>query len=71
MRVSQILSPLVLAACCAALPSHVPHRIHEKRNDGFTLWKRGQKVNGSAILPIRIGLTQSNLHNGYDHLMAV
>ncbi len=30
-----------------------------------------QRVNGDAIIPIRIGLRQSNLHMGYEKLMEV
>lgn len=47
------------------------HVVHEKRSEASSPWVKGPKVDKDAILPIRIGLTQSNLENGYDHLMDV
>jgi len=48
-------------------PSHVVHERRQPRNtDG---WKRADRADPVAILPIRIGLTQSNLDLGHDLLM--
>lgn len=49
--------------------------LHETRSDlhhsSSSKWKRGMRVDGDAIVPLRIGLTQTNLHTGYDRLMEV
>lgn len=46
-------------------------QLHEKRGSTPKAWKRSGRVHHDAILPIRIGLTQSNLENIYEHLMDV
>lgn len=46
-------------------------QLHEKRSSTPKAWKRSERVHPDAILPIRIGLTQSNLENIYEHLMDV
>ncbi|KAF2152969.1 subtilisin-like protein [Myriangium duriaei CBS 260.36] len=70
-------SPLFAAAaaavtCVTASPVHAPHAIHEKRSivpHGWTKQRAG--LNKDAVLPMRIGLTQSNLDKAYEHLMDV
>ena len=56
---------------CEAVPTPSTYAVHEKRSSIPRLWSRGNPVDGDAILPIRIGLTQSNLENGEAHLMDV
>lgn len=51
-----------------ALPT-TGHVVHEKR--GFALNYDRIRLDSDAIIPIRIALRQSNLHNGYDQLMDV
>ncbi|KAJ4856853.1 pro-kumamolisin, activation domain-containing protein [Trichoderma breve] len=34
-------------------------------------WKRGNRLDPDAIIPLRIGLVQSNVHLGYEKLMEV
>jgi tripeptidyl-peptidase-1 len=65
------------ASSTLALPSN-SHVLHEARNptpvgesNTHHQWKRGNRVHSEAIIPLRIGLTQSNLHMGYDKLMSV
>jgi tripeptidyl-peptidase-1 len=43
--------------------------LHEKRSNA-NLNDR-ERVDGDAVLPIRIALAQSNLENGYDYVSAV
>ncbi|UKZ82800.1 hypothetical protein TrVFT333_010598 [Trichoderma virens FT-333] len=52
--------------------------LHETRNPTGTSqvnshrqWKRGDRLDRDAIIPLRIGLVQSNMHLGYDKLMEV
>ncbi|KAF4625037.1 hypothetical protein G7Y89_g13133 [Cudoniella acicularis] len=66
--------PIVLAAfanLCVAVPTPSSYTLHEKRSALPRLWVRGDRVSRDAILPIRIGLTQMNLDDGYAHLMDV
>ena len=62
---------LFAAALVAAIPTS-PAVIHEKRNfsrqPGLD---HRQRVDAAAIIPLRIGLVQSNLEDGYAHLMNV
>lgn len=65
-----------LAAFAAAVPAAVPHLdyvVHEKRDLDATskTWVKRSTVPVGRALPIRIGLTQSNLDEGHDMLMAV
>ncbi|MCJ1355544.1 MAG: hypothetical protein MMC33_005536 [Icmadophila ericetorum] len=54
-----------------AAPAPATHALHEKRDAPPADWIKSARVEGSAILPMRIGLTQTNLENGYDYLMEV
>jgi tripeptidyl-peptidase I len=58
----------VLAAVANAAPAFVKHVLHEERVSPLSDWVKGDRIEGSAILPVRIGLTQSNLDNGHDFL---
>lgn len=60
---------LAIAAIANAAPSSVKHVVHEKRNAPPSDWVKGSRLEGSAIVPMRIGLTQTNLDNGYEYLM--
>lgn len=52
-----------------ALSISTSHVLHEKRS--ATLPHKRERVNGDAIIPVRIGLRQSDLQSGYDRLMDV
>jgi tripeptidyl-peptidase-1 len=62
---------VALVAWCEAVPTPSLYAVHEKRSSIPRLWSRGGRVDSDAILPIRIGLTQSNLEHGEAHLMDV
>lgn len=47
----------------------IPHVLHEKRS--VPALNKRERVHSEAIIPLRIGLEQSNLDLGYDHLMKV
>lgn len=69
------LSPAVVAAfaaLCAAAPL-VPgtHVVHEKRMTLPPAWVQGNRVEKSALLPVRVGLKQQNLHKGPGYLYDV
>ncbi|KAH6681702.1 peptidase S8/S53 domain-containing protein [Halenospora varia] len=61
----------VLFAVAAAVPASLKHVLHEKRDVPASDWVKSGRVEADAILPMRIGLTQTNLNNGYDYLMDV
>ena len=74
-----MLLPVFAAAAAAAfatlsnaLPTSANHVVHEKRS-GSSSWSpmQGVKPDRRITLPVRIGLTQSNLHRGDDILMEV
>lgn len=63
-----------LLSLCGAIPSTSTYVLHEKRDHMMTpvhvkMAKRSKIAN--TMLPIRIGLTQRDLHLGYDHVMDV
>ena len=60
------------ATVASALPTSANHVVHEKRS-GSSSWApmQGTKPDGRITLPVRIGLTESNLHLGEDILMDV
>ena len=60
------------ATLATALPTSANHVVHEKRS-GSSNWSPMQdaKPDGRITLPVRIGLTESNLHRGDALLMDV
>lgn len=61
-----LVNSSLLTAVVSFSTSHV---LHEKREVSLT--HKRERIDGDAIIPIRIGLKQSNLHTGYDRLMEV
>jgi tripeptidyl-peptidase-1 len=57
-----------LAALSSAAPFTIKHVVHEERVKPPSEWIKTSRIESSAILPIRIGLTQSNLHKGPEYL---
>lgn len=48
-------------------PSHIVHERHEPRHTEG--WTRAERADQDAILPMRIGLKQSNVDLGHELLM--
>jgi tripeptidyl-peptidase-1 len=67
------LIALLVAFCgcldATAIPPH--HEVHEKRETLHPRWTKQKRVEPRKLLPMRIGLAQSNLDKGYEHLMDV
>lgn len=59
------------AAVCFAVPAPVSHIVHEKRDFISPKWVKRGRLYSESTLPVRIGLTQSNLHLGHEYLMDV
>ncbi|KAK3647834.1 Tripeptidyl-peptidase sed1 [Elasticomyces elasticus] len=55
---------------CIAAPTGLNHVLHEKRTVS-NHWQKGERVHGDVKLPMRIGLTQSNLDRAHEMLDAV
>ncbi|PQE18973.1 hypothetical protein CJF32_00010051 [Rutstroemia sp. NJR-2017a WRK4] len=71
VRFLSLLAFVVLVARVSALlvPRH--HEVHEKRETLHPRWTKRDRVESHKLLPMRIGLTQSNLDDGHDHLMRI
>lgn len=69
MIFTQLAAVSVLATLAVtAAPSPARHVLHEKRQRPSADWVKGARIESSAVLPIRIGLTQTDLHKGPDYL---
>lgn len=62
---------IALATLIAALPSQSKHVLHEKRDGPMRNWVKRSRVSGASTIPVRIGLTQQNLHRADDLIMQV
>jgi tripeptidyl-peptidase-1 len=65
---------LFLASVTTIQGAAVPrtHVLHEKHDAAVPKrWVQRKKLDSSAILPMRIGLTQRNLDRGHELLMDV
>lgn len=75
MMKSILAFSLLAAPAVTALPSTTNYVLHESRHaSGIrkrSLTSLYARADSNAIIPVKIGLTQSNLHTGYDRLMDV
>jgi tripeptidyl-peptidase-1 len=71
MRFSIVTVAAVLAALAEASPFAGTHVVHEKRDAPLKKWVKRDALNPRAVLPMRIGLVQSNLDKGHDMLMGM
>lgn len=69
MMKSSMLLLLGAAAAVIAMPAPHDYVVHERRDYIPNSWIKSKKLDGSTTLPVRIGLTQSNLDRGHDLLM--
>lgn len=62
---------LLLLSVTVALASPTPRNyvIHERRDALPSVWVEESRLDKSAMLPMRIGLAQSNLNRGHEILM--
>jgi tripeptidyl-peptidase-1 len=71
MRFSVVVLAAALAATAAAVPFQTSHVLHERRSEAPKNWVKRSKISRNARLPMRIGMTQSNLDRGDELLMEV
>ncbi|CAD6569007.1 MAG: Tripeptidyl-peptidase sed1 [Alectoria sarmentosa] len=64
MRLQALMYIGAIALTATAAPTFTSHVVHEKRQSEPLNWAKYSRVDPSTILPIRIGLRQSNLDNG-------
>ena len=64
-------SLLLSLAVADVLRVYASHVVHERRDAIPSSWGDGERVDKRTVLPVRIGLTQSNLDIADDLLMAV
>lgn len=68
------LTTFTLIGALAAVASAAPlaaDTVHERRDYVPSAWTKRDRLDSTAVLPVRIGLTQSNLDRGYELLMEV
>ncbi|KAK0119805.1 Tripeptidyl-peptidase sed1 [Cadophora gregata] len=58
-------------AQAAAVPFSSSNLVHERRDTVPNSWIKRSRVDANVELPVRIGMTQSNLDKGHDLLMDV
>jgi len=70
VEIVQIFAALVVAIIASPIstPSHV---VHEKRSVPPRRWSRHSRLHPATVLPIRIGLTQQNLHRAEEFINQV
>jgi tripeptidyl-peptidase I len=71
MRLNVLFCLLAFMAGLDAIAIPVHHEVHEKRETLSPRWTKLDRVESHKLLPMRIGLTQTNIENGYEHLMKV
>jgi tripeptidyl-peptidase I len=67
------LVALLAAAAVAVNAVAIPplHEVHEKRQTLHPRWTKRDRVESHKVFQMRVGLKQSNLEKGYEHLMDV
>lgn len=71
MHFSSLAAVAALLTATVAAPTNVQrHVLHEKREESAQ-WVKRDRVHSDVKLPIRIGMTQTNLDKGHDLLMEV
>jgi tripeptidyl-peptidase-1 len=57
-----------IATLSNAVPTSLKHALHENRLTPSLDWVKGARIERGSIIPMRIGLTQTNLEKGHDYL---
>jgi tripeptidyl-peptidase-1 len=71
MHFTQLGFLSALALQVVALPAPESHVVHERREVQSQAWVKRDIIDPALVVPVRIGMTQSNLENGHDLLMEV
>jgi tripeptidyl-peptidase-1 len=73
MRSSIFVATAACFTACLAAPTADNHSfvLHEKRNGAPHQWTKRTRAYAEEILPVRIGLVQSNLHKAEEYILDV
>lgn len=71
MYISNLALLGLFASQVAAVPVPADHVLHERRGHVPSAWVKRDRLDPSATLPVRIGMSQQNLDKGYDLLLEV
>jgi len=75
MRSSILLAAISGLLSCSAAPTTQSGKhnfqLHEKRGRAPHQWTRRSRAHPAEILPVRIGLSQSNLHKAEEYILDV
>lgn len=71
MLLLKVLAALAALTLTAASPLDIPHYVHEKRAGPPRGWTKRNALDRRAVLPMRIGLKQSNLEKTWEWLSDV
>lgn len=73
MRFSILFTGVSCIAACSAAPTANNHNfeLHEKRDGSPHQWRRRHPAHPNDLLPVRIGLTQRNLHKAEEYILDV
>lgn len=71
MRSSIIFAAAASFAVCFAAPTADHFQLHEKRDGAPHQWTKRNRAHPEEILPVRIGLVQSNLHKAEEYILDV
>lgn len=69
--VVQILAALVVAVSASPISTTPSHVVHERRSEPPPNWSRYLRLHPAAVFPVRIGLTQQNLHRAEEFINQV
>ena len=64
MHLQTLICFSAIALTATAAPTSPSYAVHEKRESEPLNWQKYSRVDPSVVLPVRIGLTQSNLEHG-------
>jgi tripeptidyl-peptidase I len=71
MLFSRFIAACTVFAGAVASPFATSHSIHEKRSEVPAGWEKKHLLDRRAVLPVRIGLAQSNLDKAWEWLRGV
>jgi tripeptidyl-peptidase-1 len=69
----QIVAALVVAVSASPISTTSPprHVVHERRSEPPPNWSRHSRLHPASVFPVRIGLTQQNLHRAEEFVNQV
>lgn len=69
--VLQIFAALVVAVTASPISTTTRHVVHERRSEPPPRWSQHACLHPAAAIPVRIGLTQQNLHRAEEFINQV